>query len=158
LEYAPLCGGETKEYHQLLTAMLPIRSMTVGIVTANLIDYYHGRKVVVIHWFEPGTEHALNHYRDAAAVVKTTWNVGDQALDAMKKNCPAPKAPGIHFCALVQDSNHAASPVPLDQVVRNLKLVLAGAGGGTEDIEERSASKAHKFLFTLTLGNVFRSR
>ncbi|CAG8538773.1 13168_t:CDS:2 [Acaulospora colombiana] len=116
IENPPLCNGETQEYRQFLNNLLPLRTQAMGLLTQPLHPFYQSKRVVSFYWFEPSTEHILNH-NAAPSVheVLNTWNVMERGLEEEKK---AQKTSTIDlaFClrATVTSEQAAKTVMPKD--------------------------------------------
>jgi hypothetical protein len=64
IENAPLCNGETQEYHIFLQQLLNIRTQTLSLLSHPLHKFYESRKVITVFWFDPNEEHIMHHHPD----------------------------------------------------------------------------------------------
>ncbi|CAO3688983.1 unnamed protein product [Umbelopsis ramanniana] len=64
IENAPLCNGETQEYHIFLQQLLNIRTQTLSLLSQPLHKFYESRKVITVFWFDPNEEHIMHHHPD----------------------------------------------------------------------------------------------
>ncbi|KAK9766816.1 hypothetical protein K7432_003834 [Basidiobolus ranarum] len=132
IELPPLCNGETVEYHKFLKKLLKLRVQSLGLLVEPLHQFYHSRKVVSILWFEPNTEHLMNH-QDTVKV--NEWLIPSNIIqqEQKKENVNLDFAFALSSLSAWSKAHNSNSVLETkDQIVLNILLKILERRGFIE--------------------------